>query len=243
MVVRAKHILITGGASGVGLELVKQLYEHNRISVIARPSSGLNDLRRTFERITVYQADLSDIRAVEKAADDIVKADEKVDILINNAAVQHTPLFIDENFRYETIKHEIDVNFTSICCLIHLLLPVLLQDKPSTILTINSGLGFVPKTSSAVYCATKGALNIFSQSLRHQLEHTNIGVKQVFLPLVDTEMTRGRGTSKLSADEAATKIIDSLGSSRADVDIGKVRFLRLMTRVAPSLARRLMKAG
>ena len=146
-------------------------------------------------------------------------------------------------FCFELIQREIDVNFTSICSLIYLSLPALLQENRSIILNINSGLGLVPKTSSAVYCATKGALNIFSQSLRHQLEHTNVEVMQAFLPLVDTEMTRGRGTGKLTAEEAASKIIKGLGASKQDIDIGKVKLLRLLTRLAPSLARKIMKAG
>jgi len=161
METRNKHILITGGASGIGLELVRKLYANNDISVIARPSKRLDKLRDSFEKITIYEADFADLKSVELAADLIVKSERKIDILINNAAVQHTPLFIDEDFQYEMIKREIDINFTAVCTLIYLLMPNLLQDNPAMILNINSGLSLAPKTSSAVYCATKAALNVF----------------------------------------------------------------------------------
>jgi uncharacterized oxidoreductase len=243
MKVAGKHIVITGGASGIGLELVKQLHGSNEISVIARPSSGLEQLRRDFEKITVYEADLADLKSVERAADLLVKSDRPVDILINNAAVQNTPHFIDEDFRFETIKREIDVNFTSICMLIYLLLPSLIGKGQSIILNVNSGLALAPKTSSAVYCATKGALDVFSQSLRYQLEDTNIDVKQVFLPLVDTAMTKGRGSGKLSAEQAASEIIKGLSASNAVIDIGKVKLLRFIRRLSPGLAARIMKAA
>lgn len=238
-----KHIVITGGASGIGLELVRQLCENNEISVIARPSSGLENLRRKFGRVKIYEADLADLHSVENVADLLVKSERKIDILINNAAVQCTPQFLDDDFRFETIKREIDVNFTSICMLIYLLMPSLLQSSPSMILNINSGLALVPKTSSAIYCATKGALNIFSQSLQHQLEDTNIEVKQVFLPLVDTAMTKGRGKGKLPVDKVTAYIIHGMSRSGPVIDIGKVKVLRFLQRLSPGLAQKIMKTG
>lgn len=238
-----KHIVITGGTSGIGLELVNQLYDGNEISVIARASPRLDDLRKRFERIRIFEADLADQQAVERVADMLVRDDNKIHLLINNAAVQYTPHFLSEDFSYETIRREIDVNFTSICTLVYLLMPNLLHDEPAMILNINSGLGLVPKTSSAIYCATKGALNIFSQSLQHQLEETNIEVKQAFLPLVDTEMTRGRGRNKIRPEQAAEAIIRGMQKQSPTIDIGKVKILRLLQRLSPSIAQKIMKAS
>ena len=238
-----KHIVITGGTSGIGLELVNQLYDGNEISVIARSSPKLDALRDKFERIRIYEADLANQQAVEKVADLLVRDDRKIHVLINNAAVQYTPHFLSEDFSYETIRREIDVNFTSVCTLIYLLMPSLLHDEPAMIVNINSGLGLVPKTSSAIYCATKGALNIFSQSLQHQLEETNIEVKQAILPLVDTAMTHGRGRNKLSPEKAAEAIIRGMQKSGPTIDIGKVKILRILQRLSPSLAQKIMKAS
>ena len=238
-----KHIVITGGASGIGLELVRQLYDHNNITVIARPSDSLERFRQNFHRTQIIEADLADLRSVESAADQLVKSDRNIDILINNAAVQYTPHFLDDNFAFENIKREIDINFTSVCSMIYLLLPKLLKSDPSIIMNINSGLALAPKTGSAIYCATKGALNIFSQSLGHQLEETNIEVKQVFLPLVETAMTEGRGKGKLAPEYAASEIIAALTSSKTNTDIGKVKLLRFIHRISPRLAARIMKRG
>lgn len=234
---------MTGGTSGIGLELLRQLYEGNCISVIARPSARLEKLRGEFGQVKIFEADLADMGSVAEAADQLCQGEQKIDILINNAAVQYTPHFLDEDFQFETIKREIDINLTSICTLTYLLMPSLLQTNPSMILNVNSGLALVPKTSSAIYCATKGALNIFSQSLGYQLQGTNIDVKQVFLPLVDTPMTEGRGKGKMPVEKVASEIIRGMAGSGPHFDIGKVRLLRFLNRLAPSLAKTIMKAG
>ncbi len=238
-----KHIVITGGTSGIGLSLVQALYPRNWISVIARPSPRLDAFHEQYDHAATYEAELSELAEVEAAADLILKDADKIDVLINNAAVQYIPQYLDEDFSYEQIRREITVNFTSICSLIYLLMPALLKDTPSVIMNVNSGLGLVPKTNSAIYCGTKGGLNIFSQSLRHQLEDTNIQVMQAFLPLVDTQMTAGRGSGKLAPEKVAAEITAGIEQGRLDHDIGKVKILRKLNRLAPSIAARIMKSG
>lgn len=237
------RIIITGGASGLGLELVRQLYDNNELIVVARPSSGLETLRKTLPKIAVFETDLAFGDQVTACAAAILERYDHIDGLINNAAVQHTPAFLDVDFSYESIASEVAVNLTSPCQLCARLLPALKRAPEAFILNINSGLALVPKTSSAVYCATKGGLNIFSQSLSHQLENTNIKVMQVFLPLVDTAMTKGRGSGKLQADDAACRIIDGILRGKSPIDIGRVKLLRPIARFLPPLARKIMKSA
>jgi len=241
MYINGKRIVITGGTSGVGHELVKQLHSNNEIIVIARSAQKINDLEKEFSSIVCYQCDLADLGAVEITAKCINEKFGSIDILINNAASQATPTFLDDDFCYESISKEVTLNFTSICCLTYLLLPLLRHESNSIVLNINSGLGLIPKTSSAVYCGTKGALNLFSQSLRYQLEKTNISVQQAFLPLVETAMTTGRGKNKLSASEAATSIIRGMEKNEIENDIGKVKMLRKLLRISPSIAKKVLK--
>ena len=241
MILKNKHILITGGTSGIGYELVEILYPYNRLIIVARDEEKLKTLSAQHQGIDTVLADLSKREDVETAADFIAKRYETIDVLINNAAVQSTPTFLDEDFQYESITREINVNFTSICSLTYLLLPVLLHERQAVVLNVNSGLALSPKTASAVYCATKGALNIFTQSLRYQLEDTNISVQQVFLGLVETAMTQGRGRDKMSAREAALKIVDGIQRNVQDHYMGKVKLLRMLVRFMPSLASRIMK--
>lgn len=239
-----KRIILTGGTSGIGLELVKFLAPETSLIVAARDSAKLEKLRAQFPNIVTMVADLAKRSSVEAAAKEITSKFGTIDVLINNAAMQYQPHFTSPEFDPDMIGHEMDVNFTNVCYLIHGLLPALQKESPSVILNIGSGLGLAAKPASAIYCASKGALNIFSQSLRYQLEDTNISVLQALLPMVATPMTEGRGSGKISANEAAGKIVDGLQSLTPDNDIGKVKLLRRMLRLAPSIAHKIMrKAG
>lgn len=236
-----KRIIITGGTSGIGYELTKQLHVNNELIVISRSTEKLENVSKEFSGITTYQADLSNLEEVDNVAQKLTTDFESIDMLINNAAVQYTPTFLDDGFDVESISHEINLNFTSICRLTYRLLPNLLHENKAIILNINSGLALAPKTSSAIYCASKSALNTFSQSLSYQLDNSNIKVHQTFLELVDTRMTTGRGKNKMSAELAATNIIHGIAHDIQEHNIGKVKLLRLLLRLTPSIAQKIMK--
>jgi len=240
MYLNNKKIIITGATSGIGYQLVKLLHTNNDVIAIARNSEKLHKLETAFKDVTTYQADLSDIDGLKPLMNKISQRFNSIDILVNNVAVQHQAKYLDDDFSYETIAEEINLNLTSICCLSYLSLPLLLQGDKPIIMNVNSGLAIAPKTSSAIYCATKAGLDTFSQSLRYQLAHTNIEVYQAFLDLVDTPMTAGRGHNKMSPEQAATKIIYGLTHHIIDHDIGKVKWLRRLLRLAPSFAKKMM---
>jgi len=236
-----KKILITGATSGIGLKLVEKLYQKNSIYIIARNQNKINELQSRFPEVVTYQADFSNIVELQAVIRNLNADIQSLDVLINNAAVQYTPTFIDNDFVFKSISDEITTNFTTICCLCYLLLPLLNQQHIAIILNVNSGLAIAPKTTSAIYCATKAAMNTFSQSLRYQLDNTQVQVLQAFLPLVDTPMTKGRGKSKMSVDKVSKEIIKGIEKKIIEHDIGKVKFLRFISRLLPSLAKEIMR--
>lgn len=239
-----KVTVITGGTSGIGYQMVRYLSPYNTVIVISRPGSKLDALKKEFPNIKTFTADLSEPLGYEILAKQIIHAHPQIDVLINNAAMQCTPSFLDDDFSYESIVREINLNFTAVCSLSYLLLPALLNKERETIITnINSGLAIAPKTSSAIYCATKGAMNIFSQSLNYQFENTNIRVIQAFLPLVDTPMTEGRGQGKIAPKCVAKSIIRGIENNVHTIDVGKVKILRFLHHFLPILSRKIMKGS
>lgn len=243
MKLQGKHIVITGATSGIGKQLAIQLNDHNKITVIGRDPDKLASLQTLLPDINIMVADLSQQVQVEQVCNEIQSLKTNIDILINNAAVQYTEHLLSSAFDYRSISDESALNFTSICRLTYLLLPQLQQSTQAVILNINSGLALSPKTSSAIYCASKAALNSFSQSLNWQLKDTNISVQQAFLPLVETSMTQGRGSKKMSANVAAQLIVSGLKKGKKENNIGKVKLLRLLLRYMPRVAQRIMKSA
>ncbi|MEM6641306.1 MAG: SDR family NAD(P)-dependent oxidoreductase [Pseudomonadota bacterium] len=236
-----RNIVITGGTSGIGLELVRRLQDQNHLFVIARNAARLDHLRSQFPGIMTCRADLASSNDLAHAAAEARARFERIDVLLNNAAIQYMQHFTEPEFEPTSIEREIAINFTAVFTLCARLLPAMIHEGRAAIVNVNSGLALVPKTSSAVYCATKGAMNIFSQALRYQLAPTNVRVQQAFMPLVDTPMTAGRGAHKMSAHEAADALLRGISRGIDDHDIGKVRLLRVLMRFLPGLARKIMR--
>ena len=235
-----KIIVLTGPSSGVGLELLRILGPRNTIIGLSRnaPPEELLESARDYFHCAV---DLSDAASLDSAIAEIrSKLPDRIDALINCAAIQFTPRFSDADFDPGSIACEIAVNLTSPIQLISGLLDRLENGNEPFIMNVNSGLGLVPKSESAVYCATKAGLDNFTRGLRAQLAGTGIAVQQAFLPLVDTPMTEGRGTGKLASADVAERIVRSIQNGKPDTDIGKVGLLRQINRISPALAHNIM---
>ena len=235
MKLSGKNIVLTGGTTGIGREMVKRLQVENQLLVMASNQARLDALAAEYPNIKTHCVDLGSVAEVDAAANAATSAFSEIDALINNAAIQFTPTFTDDDFDVNSIEREVAVNFTA-----HLL-PALKASKDSAVLNVNSGLALAPKTTSAVYCASKAALENFSRSLRYQLEGTSVAVLQAFLPLVETPMTEGRGSGKMAASDAATAILSGLENGTPENYIGKSKVLAVLMRIAPSVARNIMK--
>ncbi|WP_298302604.1 SDR family NAD(P)-dependent oxidoreductase [uncultured Erythrobacter sp.] len=238
-----KTIVLTGGSSGVGFDLLSRLVEHNTVINLSRgaPAIAPKVDNAGLEHIP------TDLSSAASVADALAKIKERhshgVDGLINCGAVQFLPLFGADDFDHSSIAKEIAINFISPAELISGLLEGMSQRPEAFVLNVNSGLGIVPKRESAIYCATKAGLDNLTRGLRAQLSHTNIAIQQAFLPLVDTPMTKGRGSGKITSASVADQIIAQIESGRPDLDIGKVKLLRLINRISPFLANRIMQKG
>ncbi len=111
------------------------------------------------------------------------------------------------------------------------------------IVNVSSGLAVSPKTSAPVYCATKAALGSLTRTTRYRMEDGGlpIGVMHVVLPLVDTPMTTGRGTGKMTPEAVAEVIAEGISKDRKEVWIGRASILRLLTALVPTLAVKLLR--
>ena len=237
-----KYILITGGNSGIGLQLARQLHaKRNHVIVVSRTRTRWHELQALQPELSLLQCDLADQGQVLETVQHIKKQWPTLDVLINCAAIQNTPMLIEPDFRVEDIAPEVTINFIAPVWLCSLLLPDFMSRAEAAIVNLLSGLAFYPKTSSAIYCATKAALHSFSQSLRYQLAGSTVSVMEVILPLVDTPMTRGRGKGKLSPSFAAQQIIAGIERNTSEIYVGKARLLPAMLRISPGLVKHILQ--
>ncbi len=244
MRLQGNKILITGATSGIGEALLdKFLSLDNHIIAVGRNAKKLDELTKRDERIIPFPCDLSKNEELKILASFIEERHPDTNILINNAGIQLNYPIIKGAEQLNNIDLEIAVNLTAPIKLTTLLLPILERNENSAIVTISSGLALVPKKQAPVYCGTKAGIHIFSKSLRFQLEHAKTKVFEIIPPLVDTHMTAGRGKNKLSPEALVEEFIRAFGKDNYEVSISKVKLLKIINRLWPAMADRIMKDG
>jgi short-subunit dehydrogenase involved in D-alanine esterification of teichoic acids len=233
-------VLITGGSGGIGRALaLRFLNAGNRVIVTGRDAGRLAALRAEQPALETIIADMADPQALAALA----AACPTVNILVNNAAVQHIYDFADPAAPVGLIGAELATNLAGPLTLIKLLLPQLLAQSEAAIVNLTSGLAYVPKQSAPVYCGSKAGLHIATRALRWQLEGGPVKVFEVIPPLVDTPMTAGRGAGKIAPAALADEFWAGFARDRYVIPIGRSRTLLLLQRALPDLADRIMRGG
>jgi uncharacterized oxidoreductase len=242
-------VLVTGATRGIGRELTAQLVALGaHVVAVGRDPRQLTALTDTHgDRVTVAAVDLADPDAVDTFARELPGRHPHLTTVINNAGVQTVvDLFAEDPDTMRTaMRREIAVNLDAVVTLSTALLPHLRRQPAAAVVNVTSGLALAPKASAPVYCATKAAVRTFTRSLRYQCQGTapQVRVTDVILPLVDTDMTRGRGRGKITAGAAATAIIAGVRRGTDEIYVGKARLLPALMRLAPAVAYRTLRRG
>jgi short-subunit dehydrogenase involved in D-alanine esterification of teichoic acids len=242
MQAQGNTILLTGGTSGIGMELLRQFYtEGNKLIVVSSNPEKLNKLHSEFPNVSTVVCDLANPKSLRKLLEHCLNTYPEINILINNAGIQYNYQWLEEDDGFHRISREIRVNLTSPMHLIYGFLPQLAGKDQAAIINVTSALAFHPKKSAPVYCATKAGLHNLSKSLRYQLAGTSVKVFEIIPPLVDTPMTRGRGKNKMTPEAVADEFMSGFKKNRFQIFIGKAKWLRLIGRIIPILADRILK--
>jgi len=178
-------ILITGGATGIGLGLTERfLKEGNTVIICGRREAVLKEVSDKHPSVITKVCDLS-VEAERVALYNWVTENHPdLTVLVNNAGVQNWMNLSDDNF-FERAKFEIATNIEAP---IHL--TSLFSGLPSlkTLINVTSGLSFVPFAKIAVYSATKAFFHSFTLSTRYLLREKNIEVIEIIPPAINTDL-------------------------------------------------------
>jgi uncharacterized oxidoreductase len=234
--------LVTGGTRGIGLQLVTQLVAKGvKVTATGTSESALAEARVLLPQVNWLVLDQADAASREAFVQTLPH--QGIQLVIHNAGVQQLRNWTaqDESVVFDTAQ-EMAVNFVGPAELTRLLLPRLACERSAQIVFVTSGLALAPKSSSPVYCASKAALRSFTKSLRAQVRQAGwpILVQEALPPLVDTDMTRGRGRGKISAVAAASQILEGVRKGRTEIDVGATALLRFILRLSPTLGERIM---
>lgn len=240
--------LITGGSSGVGLALARALHARgNRVFICGRDQERLTRSAKELPGLETICCDLAQETGVQTLVEAIQARAPELNILINNAAVQLTYTFPDipSKDADSKIRLELSTNLVAPLLLSAYLLPLLAKQPEAALVNLTSGLALAPKKSAAVYCASKAGLRTFTKALRYQVEDAgwNVRVVEAMLPLVDTPMTAGRGSSqfKLSPERVAGEVLQDLARNRMDIKVGGVKAFAGLYRLLPGMAERVFR--
>lgn len=178
MKISNNKILITGGASGIGLGLTERFVkENNTVIICGRRESLLKEISEKLPSVVTRRCDLSKAEEREDLFKWISEKHKDLNVLINNAGIQQRISISDNDF-YKRAKEEIEINIES---------PVHLKSL-NTIINTTSGLSFVPLAQMPVYCASKAFFHSFTLSLRHLLKSKNIEVIEMIPPALNTDL-------------------------------------------------------
>lgn len=238
MILENNVILITGGTSGLGLEMAKRFVKfNNKVIVCSRNIQKLEETKKQLPDVETYQCDISNETERNKLFNWISKNFPQLNVLINNAAIVHKTNFYTDEKSYEQSIAEINTNLTAPIHLSKLFLNDLSKQSNSAIINITTGLVYTPRSVYPFYNATKSALHSFTQTLRHQLKNNPTQIIEVLFPAVDTAWHHGAPPKiAITVEKAIDEMLVGLEKNRTEIKIAGVKKLYFLSRLFPKIA-------
>lgn len=198
MKITGNTILITGGGSGIGRGLAEAFHaKGNQVVIAGRRKNPLDETVAANPGIQAAGLDIENSDAIRTFAERLKKDYPALNVVIHNAGIMKPESLKDG--AVADAEAMVAINLLGPIRLNAALLPFLLKQPKPVIMTVSSGLAFVPLAMTATYCATKAALHSYTQSMRYQLKETAAQVLELIPPYVQTELLEARQASDPNA--------------------------------------------
>lgn len=265
---KGKVVVVTGAASGIGRALAFALNREGALLALADKDG--QGLYATAEALTEAAAserfliDVSKRDQVYQFAQDVIKAFDRVDVVINNAGVSSSGSV--QGLTYETLQWTIDINLWGTIYGTKAFLPFLMERPEANLVNVSSVYGLIGVPGQAAYCASKFAVRGFTEALRQEMYGSRVAVTVVFPGGIRTNIARNSRTDyqvdrqtfeagvkkveeqqlKTPPEEAARAIVGGIKKNAPRVligkDAGKIDFLaRIKPNTYDSVIARHMK--
>lgn len=244
--------IITGGASGIGKELARQLAKSgSRVIIVDRNGTAGAETVREFERdeltVAFKQVDMIDEPSVREMVREVITDYGRLDIMINGAGI-----FMGGEFRDSPIAdwHKVATNnILSVMNGTHHAYQAMVEQGYGAIVNIGSAAGLFPVPAMGIYGSSKFAVVGMSVALRNEAKDLGVNVSVVCptvvnTPLYDTatyhnvrikELLRARGTLQTS-ETAAERILKGMSKNRGVIHTSfSTKFAWLVYRIVPGV--------
>ena len=258
MKVKNKVIVVTGGGSGMGRELVLNLLSKDAkviaIDINEKTLHETSELAGNKKNLlNTFVADITKKDSIEKLLNDSLALHGNVDGIINNAGIIQPFVRLNE-LSLEVIERVFNVNLFGTLYMVKTFLPHLLTRPEAHIVNISSMGGFLPVPGQTIYGASKAAVKLLTEGLHSELMNTNVKVTVVFPGAVNTNITKNSGlveTREPSKEQAAMKILSPVAAAEMIVEgmerdayrvfVGKdSKFMDLLYRLKPVYAAKMI---
>lgn len=196
----SKVAIVTGGAKGIGAEIVRTLAENGYVVILNYNNSKVqaeelkNEMLQKGFNIEVVKADVSNRNEVNSLIEFAIKKFKKIDILVNNAGISLEGLFTDVS--EEMWQKIINVNLNSVFNCTQEVLKYMIKEKSGRIINISSIWGETGASCEVAYSTTKAAINGMTKALAKEVGLSNIRVNAIAPGIINTDMN-----SRLSYEE------------------------------------------
>lgn len=233
-------VLITGGASGIGLALARELVAAgDRVVVCGRDEAKLTAAAASVPGLATFRADIAGGGDRAALVRDVRERFPELNVLVNNAGIVNVT-DLRTNAFVPVLEREIATNFVAPVALAADLLEILMNNSSPTIVNVTTGYVYVPSARTAAYSATKTALHVMTQALRYQLRDAHVRVVEVMPPPVATAMSDHYNGAKTTPEKVAATILRGLRGGSDEIVIGVSKLPALFARLAPKTGFRLV---
>jgi NAD(P)-dependent dehydrogenase (short-subunit alcohol dehydrogenase family) len=181
-------VLVTGASSGIGAATARLF--HARGFTVFGTTRSANPASTAF---TMLSLDVTSDTSVRDGIDRILSLTGRLDILVNNAGYVLNGAIEETNVN--EAKDQFETNFFGIVRTVNAVLPHMRQARSGRIINIGSLVGLIAVPYSAFYCATKFALEAYSESLWYELKPFGIGVSLIEPGYVRTSVSQAARTA------------------------------------------------
>ena len=223
-------ILISGGASGIGLGLTEKfIQENNTVIICGRRAETLKEVADKFPSVITKVCDLSVEAERIELYNWVSENHSDLNVLVNNAGIQNWMNISDSDF-YQKASNEIATN---IVAPIHLTTLFVNLKSLNTVINVTSGLAFVQLSKVPVYCATKAFFHSFTLSLRHILKSKNIEVIEMIPPALNTDLGgKGLHDGQPAVSDFIESVFQQMRDGKTELTFG---FSEVMLKANPEV--------